>query len=180
VRSNPSFGLILAAALPLAALACKSDYRKVGDAPFEAYKPGEYVTGKGKKLTPPEIVDAPWRVMVIQEQPRQKKNPQWKVVAPNQSGFLDMPDRSSFKCLYNPVVYRPWGDEYMKSVETWDVIRGVRCSNDGFRTYSEALHVKVVSGDGSKVVNAIPQTQLSLHDVIRGKPVEITIILRPQ
>jgi hypothetical protein len=179
VPSRRSLGFVLAAALPLAALACKSEYRRVGELPFEEFKAGEWKSPKGKVITTPEPANAPWRIMVIQEQPRQKKNPQWKTVAVSQSGELEMPERSSYRCIYNPVVFRPWQDEYLRGVERWDVIRGVRCSSDGFRTYSEALHVKVVSGDGSQVVNATPQTELSLHDIIRGKPVRITVIVRP-
>jgi hypothetical protein len=95
-----------------------------------------------------------------------------------ESGYLEMPERSSFKCLYNPAVYRPAADEFLKGVEVWEVLRGVRCSNDGFRTYTEALFVKPVNGDGTYVPRKGAQAELSMIDLIMGKRVRITILLR--
>lgn len=145
--------------------------------PIDKHEPGVWKGPKGS-VTAPEAATTPWRVMVLQEQPRPKKNPLWKKIPAEESGFLEMPERSSYQCLYNPVFYRPTPDEFMKGVEAWEVLRGVRCSNDGFRTWSEALFSKVVGGDGSYVPKKGAQAELTLSDLIMGKRVRITILLR--
>ena len=173
--SNPRV-LFATLALAFAAPGCKG---KSFEPPFEKFEPGVWKAPKGTTVAAPEVANGPWRVMVLQEDPRPKKNPLWKKIPASESGFLEMPERSSFQCLYNPVVFRPTPDEMMRGVEFWEVLRGVRCSNDGFRTHTEALFPKVVLGDGTYVPKKGAQAELTMNDLIMGKRVRITIILRP-
>lgn len=167
---------MIALALAFAAPGCKAT---PFEPPFEKAVPGVWKSPKGAEVLAPEAANAPWRVMVLQEDPRPKKNPQWKKVPVGESGLLEMPERSSFRCLYNPATYRPVADEFLRGVEVWEVLRGVRCSNDGFRTYTEALHAKFVGGDGSYTPRKGAQAELSFSDLIMGKRVRVTVILRP-
>jgi hypothetical protein len=150
----------------------------VGVLPVEPFHPGEWKSYKGKIVKAPEASNPPWRVMVLQEKPIPIKNPRWKTIPISESGELQMAERSSFRCVYTAVEFRPWADEYMKSVAKWDLLRAVRCSSDGFRTYSQAWHQKTLGGDGVEVPGGPEQAELSLYDLIGGKPVTTTIILR--
>ncbi len=149
-----------------------------GQPPIETFVPGEWRTPKGVAIKPPEQSNRDWRVLMLQESPRPKKNPHWKTIPIAASGALEMPAGSHFKCIYNPVTFRSWPNEHVTEVVRWDLMRAVRCSNDEWVTYSQATHVVTISGDGSSVVPAIDQTQLSLHEVIDGHPVDIALVLR--
>jgi hypothetical protein len=77
------------------------------------------------------------------------------------------------------VVFRPIEDEGRMSVEQWDVIRGVRCSADSFRTYSQSLFLESYAPDGKLLKKSGTQAELYLSDHVGGRPLEITIVLRP-
>jgi hypothetical protein len=147
--------------------------------PFEEFKPGEWKSFKGAVFHPPDAANRPWRVMMLQEIPRPKKGPRWTVIPIEKSGEIEMPAGGHFRCLYNPVLFRPVEDEGMKDVERWEVIRGVRCSADAFRTYSQALFLVGYAPDGRLVKKSGDQAELYLHDQIRGQSYDITILLPP-
>ena len=90
-----------------------------------------------------------------------------------------MPREGRFRCLYNPVVFRAIEDEGRESVEQWDVIRGVRCSTDSFRTYSQTLFLESYAPDGKLIKRSGTQAELYVSDQVGGRPLEITIVLRP-
>ena len=146
--------------------------------PLETFVPGEWRTPKGVVMNAPPASNRAWRVLALQESPRPKKNPHWKTIAIQDSGILEMPVGSHFQCLYNPVKFRSWPNEHVSSVAKWELMRSVRCSNDGWATYSQAIHVVTISGDGATVIPAIDQTELSLNETIDGKPVQSSIVLR--
>jgi len=149
-----------------------------GKPPFEPFAPGQWRTPKGVVVNAPPSASHDWRVLIIQERPRQKKNPHWKVVPIGESGSLEMPAGSRYQCIYNPVAFRSWPNEHVSGVDRWELLRSVRCSSDGWATYSQATHVVTISGDGSSVVPAIDQTELSLHEIIDGQPVDSAVVLR--
>ncbi|HVW26460.1 MAG TPA: hypothetical protein VHC69_13925 [Polyangiaceae bacterium] len=174
MRGVSSTWLAVAAAAVLAA-ACR---KSAGQAPLETFVPGEFRTPKNVVIKPPDASNRDWRILVLQEKPRQKKNPHWKTIPIAESGVLEMPEGSHYKCIYNPVAFRPWSNEHVNAVERWELLRSVRCSNDNWATYSEVIHVVTISGNGDSVVPAIDQTQLSLHEIISGHPVDIAVVLR--
>ncbi|HEX4339616.1 MAG TPA: hypothetical protein VH062_27100 [Polyangiaceae bacterium] len=174
MKQRAVVALAFACALPTA---CKKNEATPYKPPFEAFKPGEWKTPKGVVLKVPAIGNHDWRVLAFQERPRQKKNPHWKPIAVGESGLLEMPEGSHFRCLYEPVAFRPWPNEHL-GIDQWEVMRAVRCSNDGWATYSQAVHVVSVNGDGSKVVPSIAQTELTLVETIDGKVVQEALVLR--
>jgi hypothetical protein len=169
---SASLALVAAGAL---AAGCRK--APAAQPPFETFAPGEWRTPKGVAIKAPEQSNRDWRVLMLQESPRPKKNPHWKTIPIAQSGALEMPVGSHYKCIYNPVMFRAWPNEHLTEV-SWDLMRSVRCSSDDWATYSQATHVVKISPDGSSVVPAIDQTQLSLHEVIDNHPVDIAIVLR--
>jgi hypothetical protein len=115
-------------------------------------------------------------VLPLQESPRPKKNPHWKIIPIAESGALEMPAGSHFQCIYNPVVFHPYGDE-RGGMDRWELLRTVRCSNDGWVTYSQATHLVTIDPRGT-VTPASEQTELALHETIDGHPVQTTVILK--
>lgn len=172
-------GLCILAMLGFGVVSC-GKLRAHGSAlPVETFKPGEWKSFKGAVFHPPESANHPWRVMMLQESPRPKKGPRWTTLPIEQSGEIEMPQGSRFRCLYNPVTFRAIQDEGMASVEQWDVIRGVRCSADSFRTYAQALFLVSYAQDGKLLKRSGDQAELYLHDRVEGQPLEVTIMLKP-
>lgn len=149
--------------------------------PLEAFVQGEYRPFLTPKtvLTPPPSASADWRVMAMQVEPRQAKNPQWKKIPITSAGELEMPPGSSFHCIYNPVKYRAAGDDSMKGVEAWELIRYVYCSSDGWQTRSSAGLRVVVDAQGQLLSKSGDQAQLDLDERISGRPTHHSILLRP-
>lgn len=159
----------------LAVLACARR-----EAPLEAFEKPEYrAPVGGQAFTPPAAALAGWRVLMLQVEPRPKKNPQWTDVSAGASGELEMPAGSAFRCIYNPAKFRGAGDESMKGLEAWDVIREVRCSNDGWRTYSSAGLKVVYDGEGKVLTRSGDQAELALFETISGRPTKISVLLKP-
>jgi hypothetical protein len=147
--------------------------------PTEAFVAPEWKSFKGVVFQPPQAANHPWRVITLQEWPRPKKTPHWRVVKREEAPELEMPERSRFRCIVNPVVYRVVEDEVPLKPQGWTLLRTVRCSSDGWRTYSQAAYSEFVGQDGTPGDRSGRQAELYLHDVIDGKGVEITMILRP-
>jgi hypothetical protein len=173
VRKNPGVAaVVLGCAI---AVACKNGS---GKPPIEAFASGEFRTPKGAIIKVPAAADRAWRVLMLQEEPRPKKNPHWRTIKIAESGTIEMPAGSHFKCIFNPVSFRSWPNDHLSGVDKWDLLRSVRCSSDGWATYSQAIHVVSISGDGASVVPNVVQTELNLYEVIDGTAVQLTIALR--
>jgi hypothetical protein len=166
-------------ALAFAGLVCGGCHKAAtANPPFEAFKPGEWRAPRGTIIGAPPAANRAWRVLMLQEQPRPKKNPHWQTIPVGASGNIEMPAGSHFRCIYNPVTFRTWDDEHLTGPTKWDLLRTVRCSSDGWATYSQAIHVVSMNPSGSQVTPRSDQTELGLHDVIDGHDVQITIALR--
>lgn len=173
----------MSAAVVMAAaglLTCGCSKRDVewGNPPLVPFKVGEWRSPKGVVLPAPPAANHPWRVLMLQESPRPKKNPHWKTIPIEASGALDMPPGSHFRCIYNPVEFRTPMNEQFSGVEHWDLVRTVRCSTDGWATYAQAIHQVIISPDGKSISRSIEQTELGLHEVINGVPIDYTVALR--
>jgi hypothetical protein len=158
-----------------ATIACK----KAGKPPAEVFSRGEFRTARGAVLKAPAAADRDWRVLMLQEEPRPKKNPHWRKIKIAESGMLEMPAAGShFQCAFTPVSFRSWPNDNLSGIDKWDLLRSVRCSADGWTTYSQAIHVVSISGDGASVVPNVAQTELGLHEVIDGRSIDTTVVLR--
>ena len=110
--------------------------------------------------------------------PRPKKNPHWKTIPIEASGDIELPAGSHYRCIYNPIEFRAPTNEKASGVEHWDLLRNVRCSNDGWATYVQAIHEIIISPEGTSIARSIEQTELGLHEVINGVSIDYTIALR--
>jgi hypothetical protein len=153
---------------------------KSGTPPFEAFVTPEFHPPMGHAVfTPPDALKKPWRVMMLQNEPRPVKNPAWRSIPVEASGLIDMPDGSEFKCLYNPVEFRGAGDESFKGIERWSSRRQIRCTSDDWRTSVSTELLSNYAPDGKLEQRSSDQAELDLAEVIRGRPTQISILLRP-
>jgi hypothetical protein len=166
----------------LCAAGCSRLKRRSGPAPqprpVEAFQAGEWKSPKGEVFRPPQVASETWRVKVMQEIPRQKKNPRWRTLKIDEAVDLEMPPGTRYRCLVNPVRFRPWEDEISSKVIKWDLIRSVRCSSDGWRTYSELVHGVSMGGGGETPSPISRQGELYLHDWVDGKRSQITVLVQ--
>ena len=79
----------------------------------------------------------------------------------------------------NPVLFRVDVSEIPLAPEGWTVLRTIRCSSDGWHTYSQAVFSHFVAQEGNLGDRSGKDAELYLHDVIGGKGVDMTILLRP-
>jgi len=150
-----------------------------GKAPFETFVPGEYRPPIQAPAVPaPEGLKKPWRVEMLQTDPRPFKNPQWKTIPIEAAGELEMPVGSTFRCLYNPLKIQGTSDESLKEATGWHAAREVWCSNDGWRTHSATGLIVRYDAKGTPVRGMDDQAELVLFEVIRGRPTRISILLR--
>lgn len=179
---GPRVALAGLLALSLLATSCGRLKRRGAPAPqpkpVEVYKPGEWKSPQGTVFTPPEVAKETWRVMVVQTVPRQNKNPRWKKLQIDEAVDLEMPPGTRFRCLVNPVRFRPWENEIASHVIKWDLIREIRCSNDGWNTYTELVHGVSMGGKGEAPTPTSRQAELFLYDHVEGKRSQITVLMK--
>lgn len=141
---------------------------------FSPWKPPR----KGiEPVAPPKSLLETWRVFVNQNKPRQKKNPRWKKLPPKESVMLDMAPDGSYRCLVTPleVVGRPTED--LDALDAWVLTRNLRCSSNGWKTWTESPHIVIVRPDGERQA-VLEHTDVFLRERIGGEVRETVLILR--
>jgi hypothetical protein len=149
-----------------------------GKPPFEAFVAEYHPSIKAPAFLAPESLKKPWRVEMLQTDPRPFKNPRWKAIPIEAAGELEMPAGSSFRCLYNPLRIQASLDESLKAVASWHVAREVWCSNDGWRTHSATGLIVHYDAGGAPVRGMGDQAELVLFEAIQARPTKISILLR--
>lgn len=118
--------------------------------PTEAYVP---VTSWASRFAPDKQVPAPkaesetWRAYVHQFSPMQKQTPQWLPLPATENVHLSMPAGSAFACMVTPLKVEPMAE---MDLEAWVLSRELRCSSDGYRTWTAYPHYVRVSPDGDR------------------------------
>jgi hypothetical protein len=170
----------------LGVLALTAGCRRLGSSlhgppPFEPYVKGEYRSPiTGKVSTPPEPALGRWQVIALQTEPRPKENPKWSSMSVSDSGELTMPRGSMFRCIYNPTKFRAVEGESPSGLDGWELMREVRCSDNGFRTSVSAAIRFVVDPEGKVRVRSGERAELELTEVLAGRPTHVSIMLRPE
>lgn len=149
--------------------------------PFEKFVRPEYRSPvTGKVYRPPDAALKSWKVLALQTEPRPVENPHWTVVGLSDSGELSMPHGSAFRCIYNPTKFRAAEDEPPKDIDGWELLREVRCSQDGFRTWIGAGVKILYEQQGTVRARSGERAELELSEVIGGRSTRISILLRPE
>ena len=126
---------------------------------------------------PPAAALRPWRVWINQEQPRQRKNPAWQPYAARQSATLELAADGRWRCLITPTQLFAKFDE-PRSLRSWSATRHVRCSPDGWKTYSETtVHCSFTAS--GELTRCAPPAAVHLADVVGGEPRSTVVVLEP-
>jgi hypothetical protein len=171
-RSRDRRALAIATLLvPVALSACRKSAP-----PFETFGVTlELPTSKNTDASPPQGALRPWRVWVNQEEPRQKKAPEWRSFGAKDGAVLDLAADGKWRCIVNPVRVRGRANEQAKTAE-WVVSRTVRCSSDGWSSHVEAFVEADFDADG-KEVDVTPSAALRLNDVVGGAARSTVVVL---
>lgn len=100
-----------------------------------------------KKVAAPSASAETWRAYVHQFSPMQKKTPQWQPLSASKNVHLAMPPDSDFACFVTPLSIRA---EAEMDLEAWVLSRELRCSADGYRTWTAYPHYVRVDPDGKR------------------------------
>jgi hypothetical protein len=112
---------------------------------------------------------------VNQEEPRQKHAPEWRTYAAKEAASLDVAADGTWRCLINPVRVTGKANEHGKTSD-WIVMRTIRCSSDGWRSYVEGFAQAAFDGEG-KETDVTPSAALRLSEVVSGVRRNTVVVL---
>jgi len=128
-------------------------------------------------VQPPEPSEETWRVLVSQNRPLQSKTPHWQAVPATRTVELEMPEASVFSCVVPPLQITSESNTFGTRLDAWNLARSLRCSADGFRTWTEAVHHARRLPDGTR--ESGPNTGVLLRERAGdGSAREISVLLR--
>jgi hypothetical protein len=91
-------------------------------------------------VEPPDLGEEVWRVLVNRTQPLQAKTPLWQRLIASQTVELEMPPDSKFRCLVPPLQVDSEINAFGTKLKAWLLTRPVRCSSDGWQSWTESTH----------------------------------------
>jgi hypothetical protein len=107
---------------------------------FEFKEPKAFTSADGSKtVAPPDLDAETWRVMVNQNEPMQYKNPLWQALAARETVELQMTPGWKYRCIVPPLEVTPQANEWGTDLSAWLYKRTLLCSNDDFKSWSEAV-----------------------------------------
>jgi hypothetical protein len=160
---------IAAYALPIALTACHKPSPPLGSFSVTLDRPAP------SQISPPDGALWPWRVWIDQEEPRQKKAPEWRAYAAKEAASLDIAADGTWRCLINPVRVKGKTNEHGKTSD-WIVTRTIRCSSDAWRSYVEGFAQADFDVEG-KETEATASAALRLSEVVSGVRRNTVVVL---
>lgn len=139
--------------------------------PFEQPEPLVAVANDGSSVTPPASIHSPWYIVA---RASRTGPPRWRAIEATEAGQLDMPENTSWRCIYNPTTADftdPSGNMLYDMTTgrpvrpltvadgSWIVYRAVFCSNDDWRTSAHVTSTYILNQSG----RAEGQGQLELY-----------------
>jgi hypothetical protein len=107
---------------------------------FEFKEPATFKSADGANTVPPPDLNAEtWRVMVNQNEPMQRKNPFWQPLPARETVELQMTAGWKYRCMVAPLQVKPQPNEWGTELSAWMYTRTLMCSNDDFKSWSEAV-----------------------------------------
>jgi hypothetical protein len=177
---------VVGVVIQLAIVACgsraqhtpRSDADRAAAAPTFAFLPPQAwrsPTNGALTVAPPDLARETWRVLVSQDRPIQLKTPQWQPLLARATVELQMPSGSAFRCVAPPLEVKSEANAPGTKLKAWRLTRSVRCSSDGWRSWTESIHRVKSLPDGSREVG--PDAGLLLRDRDRNGNVRETFAL---
>jgi hypothetical protein len=165
---------------PLATESAKPAAAPTQDPPSFAFVPPQpwQSSRKGSRpLPPPNMSEETWRIMVTQKEPLQAKTPLWQELPADRTVELQMAPGSRWRCSSSPLVVQPQADDFNIKLSGWELTRTLRCSSDGWHTWSEYTHAARVLPDGKHEMG--PAGSALLRERAADKSViETVLVLR--
>lgn len=91
-------------------------------------------------VAPPKLDAETWRVLVERNRPLQRETPHWQDAPARVAVALDMPAPTRFRCLVTPARVTSAADDAELELRGWKITRELRCSQDGFETWTTHPH----------------------------------------
>jgi hypothetical protein len=174
---DPSRGALVAAGPVVAAAATELAAPRVA---FVAAQPWHSRMGKPIAIDPPDLANETWRVFVNQNQPIQLATPRWQPLPAQDNVEPTMPAGSRFRCLVTPLEIATDANDFGTKLKAWVLTRTLRCSVDGWHSWTEYPHKVRVAPDGTRTVVAAAEALLRQRDGAPGasaQPVRETYVL---
>jgi hypothetical protein len=116
---------------------------------FTVPAPWRSATDPPEVVTPPDLASETWRVFVNQFQPIQRETPLWHPLPASESVTVAMPKGSAYRCIVTPLAIRADANDFGTKLEAWILKRELRCSVDGWRSWTVHPHEVRLLRDGT-------------------------------
>jgi hypothetical protein len=132
--------------------------------PFVAPEAWHSRMGKPQTIEPPALANETWRVFVNQSKPIQFKTPRWIPLPAQDNVEPEMPEGSTFRCLVTPLQIATDANDFGTKLKAWVLTRTLRCSADGWHSWTEYPHTVRVAPDGTRTVVTAAEALLRQRD----------------
>jgi hypothetical protein len=137
--------------------------------------------GKDKiTVAPPDLAQETWRALVTQSRPLQAPTPLWQPLPATDNVELTMQSGVRFRCLVTAVEVAPDADDFNRKLSAWVLTRSLRCSGDGWRSWTESPHSVRLLQNGTRETSAAAGALLREHDdsPAAGGARQTTVVVR--
>jgi hypothetical protein len=133
--------------------------------PFVAPQPWRSQNApKVTTVAPPDLAAETWRALVTQNRPLQAPTPRWQALPAADNVELAMQPGVRFRCLVTAVDVAPEADDFNRKLKAWVLTRKLRCSGDGWRSWTEYPHRVRLVKDGTREATVVAEALLREHD----------------
>ncbi|HMI93667.1 MAG TPA: hypothetical protein VK509_19975 [Polyangiales bacterium] len=115
-------------------------------------------------VAPPDLAAETWRALVTQNHPLQAPTPRWQALPAADNIELAMQPGVRFRCLVTAVEVVPEADDFNRKLKAWALTRRLRCSGDGWRSWTEYPHHVRLLQDGTRETTSVAEALLREHD----------------
>ncbi len=102
-------------------------------------------------VPPPDPAKETWRVRAHRYAPMQTETPRWQPLPAADNVVVQMHADSRFRCLVTPLSVAVETDDFGTQVEAWILERELRCSSDGWRSWTAHPHRVRVDPEGARL-----------------------------
>jgi hypothetical protein len=131
---------------------------------FVAPQPWQSQGEEKVTVAPPDLAQETWRALVTQFRPLQAPTPLWQPLPATDNVELAMQPGVRFRCLVTAVEVAPDADDFNRKLSAWVLTRSLRCSGDGWHSWTESRHSVRLLQDGTRETSAAAGALLREHD----------------
>ena len=117
---------------------------------FVAPSPWKSKAEQPVTVDPPDLAQETWRVLVTQNRPLQVATPRWQSLPAAENVELAMQAGIRFRCMVTAAEVVPDANDFGTKLKGWVLTRYLRCSADGWHSWSEYPHRERILADGKR------------------------------